>query len=113
MHEWMTPDQKECYELLCDVFRGEHHLQGKVSEWGHGLKLNRLSSDLSTIDGNELTRLVVAAHDRCVRVSIVSSGPRMIGITLFKRHERTGSISKRHPFIEDAIKDIRNGRPLF
>ena len=28
----MTPDQRECYELLCEWMRGEHHLDGIVRD---------------------------------------------------------------------------------
>lgn len=106
----MTADQAECYRLLCDLVHGEHHLNGIVREHGRGLKISLQFMTLSTFDFDYLTRLVVMAHDRCIRVEIVPSGPRLIGIELHKRHAREGEMHRRHPTIEQAIARIRNGR---
>ena len=67
-----------------------------------GLKLSLSKSGLSTFDFDELTGLVIHAHKELVRVSIIPSGPRMLGIMLFKRHA-DGGMSERHPGIADLI----------
>ena len=106
--DWMTDDQWECYQMLADINGGFHHLHGKVHEWGYGIKFNTWhTSGLSTFDFDLLTRAVIVAHDRMIRFSVVPSGPRMVGFELFKRHSRSGSMSERHPTIEESIKRIR------
>jgi hypothetical protein len=65
--------------------------------------------DLSTYDYDSLTRLVIAAHDACIRVTVSSSGPNMVKITLWPRDGREGSISDRHATIEQAIETMRAG----
>lgn len=105
----MTADQRECFDLLCDVYGGEHHLDGILREYGDGIELTTdLCHDLATWDYNGLTHLVVLAHDRCIRVGIGPCNHRMLRITLHKRHERNGVNWKRHPEIEDAIALIRS-----
>lgn len=106
----MTPDQVECYRLLCDLVHGEHHLNGIVRACGRGLGINLQFVTLSTFDFDYLTRLVVMAHDRCIRAEIVPSGPGMIGLHLHKRHWREGPMHSRHPTIDQAVAAIRSGR---
>ena len=107
-YPWMTEDQKECYEFLCDLYLGEHHLGGKLHEWGMGIRLNTHQTHrFASFDFDALTRAVVMAHDRCIRFSIEPSGPGMLGLVLHKRHEREGKIWDRHPTIETAIETIR------
>lgn len=100
----MTAQQKECYEMLGEVFGGAHHVPG-VYAWGDGIKCN-LIARLATFDFDYLTRLVVLAHDRCIRVGIIPSGPRLVGIEMHKR-QRDGGAWIRHPTIEEAIRIIR------
>ena len=107
---WMSDDQSECHEFLADIFYGFHHINGKIKPFGSGLKINLYSSKMGTYDFDGLTRAVVLAHDRMIRVEIVPSGPQMIGMTLFKRHTREGRLHKRHPTIEEAIATHR-GKP--
>lgn len=103
----MSAEQKECYEMLCDLALGEHHLHGIVRAYGRGIHINSRFNGLATFDFDGLTRLVLLAHDRCIRAEIAPSGPGMIGITLFKRPKRTGSGFERHPTIEEAIEMFR------
>lgn len=105
--EDMTPDQRECYALFCDLVFGEHHLHGKVKGCGAGLLWNARIHNLATFDFDGLTRLVVLSHDRCIRTEIIPSGPGMIGITAYKRHKREGSMYERHPTMEESIVRLR------
>lgn len=107
LHPDMTPDQRDCFELLCDLVGGDHHITGKVYMFGKGIRFSVYSGQLATFDFDMLTRLVLMAHDRCIRAEIVSSGPGRIGIALHKRHERDGCGSKRHPTIDQAIEKHR------
>lgn len=106
----MTPDQRECYELLCDWRLGEHHLDGIVRPAGRGIRINTRVHGMATWDFDYLTRLVVLAHDRCIRVEFQSSGPGLIAVVCHKRHTREGDMALRHPTIEDHIALIRRGR---
>ncbi len=108
-YKWMTEDQRHCYRMLCDWAGGDHHL-GKVKEWGMGVATS-YSQDLSTFDFNRLTTLVFMAHDRCIRVEIGSSGPRMVRIILHKRHTAEGDICRRHPTLAKAIEVYRRSYP--
>lgn len=106
-YPWMTDDQCECYSMLCDLFSGEHHVSGKLHEWGTGIALNTYQvGAFSTFDFDKLTRAVLMAHDRMIRFSIEPSGPGMLKLTFFKRHTRDGRMCERHPTIEEAIKRL-------
>ncbi len=107
----MTPDQAECFDMLCDVFHGEHHAP-EVREFGRGIRGTVYGGQLATFDFDYLTRLVVLAHDRCIRVEVMQGGPGRVGVALWKRKGRDGFISDRHPTIEDAIKRIRPARAV-
>ena len=109
---WMSDDQWECYQLLADLYLGFHHVHGAVHEWGNGIKFNTHITRLASTDFDGLTRLVFLAHDRMIRVEVVPSGPRMIGLTLHKRHRRDGGMSQRHPTIEQALEAWRRHNPL-
>lgn len=106
--DWMTDDQYECYEMLADLFLGHHHVTGKLHEWGTGIRLNTSQTgSMASFDFAGLTRAVIMAHDRMIRLSIEPSGPGMLGLVLHKRHKREGSMSERHPTIEEAIERFR------
>lgn len=107
--EWMSDDQYECYAFLADLFMGWHHLNGKVHNWGGGIKFNTTqTSSFGTFDFDGLTRAVITAHDKMIRFSIEPSGPGMLALICHKRHLREGSMHERHPTIEEAIGQMRN-----
>lgn len=100
--------ERRTERVLAVTYRGIHHVpywnrRRKIGS--HSLKVSVLSG-LSTWDYDELTRLVIAAHDECVRLEIHSSAPRMLRLS-FSLREREGNITERHPTIEQAIERIR------
>lgn len=98
---------RRCFRVLDIAFRGIHHVDGwwnRRALWG-GVEIST-RQDLSTFDFDLLTRLVVAAHDEAVRVSVSPSGPGMVKIMLWPR-QREGDFSKRHPTMEQAIEGVR------
>lgn len=106
----MTADQLDCYRLLCDLVGGEHHVEGPIRKFGSGIKAAVPLRQLSTFDHDQLTRLVVMAHDRCIRAAFAPAQVGRLALVLHRRHRREGLIHQRHPTIEDAIKAIRFGK---
>lgn len=101
----MSPDQLACYRLLVDAFGGESHLPMPVRRCGLGIRMST-RRDLSTTDSNMLTRLVVLAHDRAIRLTVTHGMPGGVSLHLWKR-QREGDFSERHPTIEAATARIR------
>lgn len=100
---WMTDDQWECAQMFADVVGGFHHVTGKFQPFGDGIKVSAYPSRWATFDFDGLTRLVLLAHDRMIRVAVVPSGPGRLGFEMWKRHTRDGVVSERHPTIEQAL----------
>lgn len=103
--EAMNADQLECFNVLCDVFGGAHHVS-RVRECGRTGIATSTFNELATFDYDHLTRLVFSAHDRAVRVAVRSSAPRYVEIALWKR-QREGDFSERHPTIDAALAKWR------
>lgn len=104
----MTDDQFECLMMLSDLFGGMHHVFGNIQPSGNGIMINtKHVGSFATFDFDGLTRAVVMAHDRMIRFEIAPSGPGMLKLFFYKRHTRDGSMSKRHPTMEDHIASIR------
>lgn len=99
-------------DLLGDVFFGIYHLDagalGRV-KWSdpHYILVNLRHHSLATFDGDELTRLVVLCHDRCLRLDLKAIAPLTLQL-LFHQRQREGGIWKRHPTIEQAVERIRS-----
>lgn len=106
-YDWMSDDQFECFEMLCSLFHGAHHVFGSIKPHGSGIENNTRQSGFSTFDFAYLTRAVIMAHDRMIRFTIQPSGPGMLKLVLHKRHKREGQMHERHPTIEKAIEDFR------
>lgn len=91
------------------LFGGEHHIPGNIKEFGYGWSV-QARNDLSTFDYNVLTRLVVLAQDCCFRAAVLQGGPGCVKIAIWRR-QREGSMSERHPTMEDHVAKIRSGFP--
>jgi hypothetical protein len=114
MSEYVAPPpftKAQAEEFFGEVFGGKHHIPGDVKEFGRGWKVNAYGGWLSTFDFNNLTRLVMLAHDRCVRVEIMQGGPGRVGIGIWQRRTRTGDMTERHPTMEQALADWRKHYP--
>jgi len=104
-HPWMSERQWECMQFLGDLFYGFHHMDvERVKEWGTGIAYNTSHSGFSTFDYDGLTRIVLMAHKRCIRVEIAPSGPGLIKLVLHKRYGKVGSMSERHPDLSELIE---------
>lgn len=97
----LTPEEAKAF--FSEFYFGDHHIPGKIKEFGYGFMVNHDRGDLSTYDYDQLTRLVLMAHDKCYRVSVMPSSPRHVKIAIWKRQSREGGMSVRHPDIHHAI----------
>ena len=97
--------------LLGRVALGIYHLRSAALErvdWTNKYCIEYIYyGDLSTFDFDNLTALVVFAHDEMIRVSIQGCGPGYMKMQFHQRTKRTGSISQRYPTIEDHIDGLR------
>ncbi|WHI52684.1 hypothetical protein P3339_07970 [Microbulbifer sp. MLAF003] len=107
-YSWMSEGQWKCFEMLCDLFGGAHHLSSKVKPHGSGIEINENAfGRFATFDFDHLTRGVVMAHDRAIRFAIEPSGPGLLKLILHFRGCRTGRMYQRHPTMEEAIETVR------
>jgi len=104
--EWMNDNQIRCYNFLCDMFGGSHHVHEKVHPvCDFGIKINT-QRDFATYDFNLMTQIVIMAHKRAIRVEFSGSGPNMVKLTITARqHDKESKLSyyERHPSLEDLI----------
>jgi hypothetical protein len=98
---------EEATKFYSEFYRGEHHIPGeKPKQWGLGFTVIHDRGELSSFDFNSLTKLVLMAHDQCIRVEVSPHSKKEMRISIWKR-ERDGSIDSRHPTIEQAISTFR------
>jgi hypothetical protein len=62
---------------------------------------------IATQDSDELTKLVVASLAYGVRVELVTSGPRRIGLMLHPRNMREGAFHERIITPEQAVENFK------
>ena len=105
----IDPDvEKVCEAVISAALLGIHHVpywERRRACGPRGMAVTTYA-DMSTFDGDELTRLVIAAHDHAVRVSVCPAGPRMLTIRMWPR-KREGGTWERHPEIEEAVERVR------
>ena len=104
----LRPMERALVSLVCDALRtGPWNLKWGSLE-GSDLRASVAVRDdrLATYDADGLTRLVILAHDRCVRLQLTQSGPGRIRVSITRR-QRNGEIYRRHPTIEQAVADVR------
>lgn len=100
---------EEAVAFFSALYGAPHRIPGSkykgqnVKPWGTDSWQVAHWGDLSTYDFDILTRLVLLAHDRCVRVSLTPCGPRHIRIGISPR-ARTDSTHTNHPTIAQAIE---------
>ncbi|HDL84809.1 MAG TPA: hypothetical protein ENH11_00475 [Candidatus Acetothermia bacterium] len=95
--------------VLAYTFRGIHHAPEIKSLPAFGTEPGwevNCSHILATYDFDLLTRLVMAAHKYCVRVSLEQSGPRMVKIIMWPRYTQVGETVLRHPGVEELAKKL-------
>lgn len=108
----MSANQYRCYDMLCDAVGGSHHIYGKMFPATDNGLTTVISNSLSTFDNDELTRMVILAHDYCVRLEVSPASSRHLRLYLHAR-DREGSIWKRHPDIHRAVTNHHDGMREF
>lgn len=99
--------------LLVKAFRtGVYNLRINWSkvDWRYGNGVSFVlgyQPSLATYDFDQLTRLVIGAHEECIRIEVEPHGFGYLRINMWPRKTRTGSMSERHPTIEDAVASYR------
>lgn len=102
--------EAEALSFFAEIYLGKHHIPSELRRDGrltwsvcHWLG----GAGLSTFDYDELTRMVFLAHDRCVRLAIVPSGPKRVRIQITKRSRGRSHIAADHPTLEEAVEKWR------
>lgn len=111
--EEMSPLGEKVADLLGDVFFGIYHLDNSALrrvEWdnAHHVIFSLGWRTISTIDDDYLTRLVILAHDRMLRLEISAANRHYLRLTFHQRRSRSGELMYRCPTIEDHIASIRS-----
>lgn len=107
-----TEEQLQRIErVVARTYRGIHHAPywRRREERGFCIAVS-VPAMISTYDYDELTRLVLAAHDEAVRVEICPGGPGMLRLFLSPRLRESDSSVTRHPTIEQAVEQFRSTR---
>lgn len=95
-----------CAWLLCHVYGGPHHVGHVRFGSGEGWLEVSHYGEIATSDGTILTRMMVAAHECAVRLSIHPGGARGLRVLLHPR-ARTSSTSTNHPTLDRATSALR------
>ena len=100
--------EAEATAFFAEFYRGEHHFPAKIKAYGEGWSMSHFGG-MGTFDPDELTRLVLLAHDKCIRVWIEQGGPNRLRVAIWRRN-REGDMYNRHPTIEQALEQFGGKR---
>lgn len=98
-----SPFQQRAEAMLARVFGGMHHVHGlkKVQPDRYWTCLHQ--GGAASFDFSILTRLVLGAHEYCLRVEITGGGPNRLKIHVSNRNRSADNSYERHPKIGEAI----------
>lgn len=108
----ISPLGRVVADILAVVFGGLHHLDQRELmkvHWDeeHIMAINfQRANSWGSTDFNELTQLVVLAHDANVRIAISSPGMKVLRLTFQVRYPH-GSSTERQGTLEEAAAEIR------
>jgi hypothetical protein len=108
----LSPLGEKVAAILGEVYAGIYHIDDEVRhkrvEWDNLFYIEVVvNHTFSTFDSANLTQLVILCHDNCVRLDIGAKAHKYVFLGFSARDGREGSMSQRHPTIEQAIKTIR------
>lgn len=98
-------DKQSATDFFTWFYRGEHHIPGKIKEFGEGWCLLHDRGDIATTDYNDLTRLCLMAHKKSIRVSIMAHHFKSVRICIWQRKPGMDMV-KCHPSIDEAIESF-------
>lgn len=102
----VSPFGERVANLLGVLFAGIYHIERDVyrADWSteDWINLTIIGQCWATWDFDTLTRLVLLAHDQCIRIDLDAAAPRIMRLRFHPRL-RTGPIHRRHPTIEEAV----------
>lgn len=112
----VSPLGKDVADLLGELFYGIYHISPKAlnkTDWSNPIwiEITIGYQDFSTTDFDTLTRLVFLAHHMAIRVSLDAVARQHIRL-IFHRRERAGDYSRRHPYLEEAVKRFKDSVSL-
>ncbi len=97
--------KEEATKFFSDFFFGEHHIPGEIKKNGHGWEIVTGDS-LCSYDYSNMTRLVIMAHDRAIRVAVVPHTFKLLRIIIHQREREGGELTK-HPDLESNVARLR------
>jgi hypothetical protein len=108
---WPEMSENEARDFFAHIYRGKHHIPGELrrdsrATWSVCHFVG--GAGVATFDYDELTRMVFAAHDACMRLAILAAGPRHVRIQITKRTRNGSEMAADHPTLEDALDKWRN-----
>jgi hypothetical protein len=109
----LTAPERELVTIVCAALRtgpwNVHRDWSIMCTTPYGASITT-TRDLASYDGDALTRLVFAAHDRCCRVQAEPSAPNRLCVQVEPR-TRGGDIAHRHPTLDAALAGWREQHP--
>jgi hypothetical protein len=120
--KWICKDKEPCPAFIrclnmLSEWQGLHHIDARSLEKNdcrnRWCEINEYGgASMATVDGDKLTRLVLLAHEHCIRVDIGPCNMRYVKITLYPRDIREGSNMDHHPTIDEVYFKWRESRPI-
>lgn len=95
LYPWMTDAQWTVASNIADVFGGMHHMRSP-KPFGHGVAFT-MSRSLATFDMDHLTRLVIMAHKKAIRIEISTAGMHLRVAGHMRVHDPAARCFERHP----------------
>lgn len=82
----------------------------KRVDWSHERHIELVFyGQMSSCDKADLTALVVAAHDLCIRVQVEGAANGYLRLSFSPREREGTCFSDHHPRLEDNVRRIRAG----
>lgn len=107
----LSPIGEEVADLLGELFLGIYHIERDVrrADWSTTgwITMTITGQCWSSFDGDLLTRLVLLAHDRCIRVEMEAVAPRVMRLSFHKRQRTSEHVWGRHPTLEHHAAYLR------
>lgn len=103
----MKMDILRARQFFADFFYGENHLPSKIKACGEGWYV-LLPGEIASTDFNDMTRLVLMAHERSIRVSVRPLNFRYMKLMLHQRDPAVLDLSYGHPDLDEAIQRHEN-----